>query len=264
MENINNKIRNSIASGKTEEAIRELVSQKDQFEQRERKQIEIIAGRFYQWKNNSIQGINENDIELRKVESAILEIVSIQHITKSAAGKNLTLLKGKVGLIAIGMLFVIFAIYKITDKSSNQTSPFQTIGRDNITAGGNVTINNIENRKNEGELEITDIGFTNDAEFDVKMRNLGDIAIIINKIEITKLTKPLMNIYPMLRPSARYIIPIDDIKVGDSKSLSVSHYIDANKADRILIATQSTTVYNLKVTFYYNKNKSVSFIKETW
>ena len=137
-------------------------------------------------------------------------------------------------------------------------------GRDNITAGGNVTIKNIENRKAEGELEITNIGFTHDAEFDVKIRNLGDIAIIINMIEIAKLEAPGISVCPILKPSAKYIIPVDDIKVGESKSLSISHYVDANKADRILIATKTTTVYRLKVTFYYNKDKSVSFIKNTW
>jgi hypothetical protein len=69
---------------------------------------------------------------------------------------------------------------------------------------------------------------------------------------------------PILNPTAKYHIPVNDIPLGESKSLSVSHLVPARSADRFLIALETTTVYVLEVTLHYNKDSSVSFSKPTW
>ena len=75
MSNYKSEIKQLIASGKTEQAILRLLEVKEKFDEDGVKQINIVSGRYYQWKNNSIIGINNNDIELRRVESAIHDIL---------------------------------------------------------------------------------------------------------------------------------------------------------------------------------------------
>jgi hypothetical protein len=112
------------------------------------------------------------------------------------------------------------------------------------------------------KLEITHVSVASISEFDITVRNLSDDAIVINRITVTlvKVTSPCAK--PPLNPSAKYTIDVDELSVGQSKSLRVSHVVDAHKADRFLINFDTTCGYLLKVTMYYNKNDSVSFKKE--
>ena len=119
-------------------------------------------------------------------------------------------------------------------------------------------------KKKAGLLKITDVGFTHESEFDVKLRNIGDYACVITIIDVSMIRDHHWSVNPILKPTARYMIPVDDLKKGESKRLNVSHVVDAHKADRILIALDTTTVYTLKVTFHYNENQTVSFKKKTW
>jgi hypothetical protein len=116
----------------------------------------------------------------------------------------------------------------------------------------------------EGKLEITEVGFTHNAELDVKIRNLSDDVIIINRITISILDDPHAWVLPVLRPTAHYKIPIDDLRLGKSRSKSISHFIDAHKADRFLIALETTRVFSVRLTLYYNKDNQISFDKKLW
>src|SRR5262245_15907864 len=57
----------------------------------------------------------------------------------------------------------------------------QLLGVGNIQAGRDVVLNQ-KPQNADAILEITDVGFTGDLEFDVKVRNLGDVDLIINEI----------------------------------------------------------------------------------
>lgn len=116
----------------------------------------------------------------------------------------------------------------------------------------------------DSTLEITEVGFTHDAEFDVMVRNLGDTDCIIHRISIKKISAPGDVAMPMLQPTAKYHIPVGDIPLGGSKSISVSHVVPARKADRFLIALETTTVYILELTLHYNRNQEVSFTRRIW
>jgi hypothetical protein len=127
-----------------------------------------------------------------------------------------------------------------------------------------VVIVNEPPKKENSILEITKILFTDDSEFDVMVRNIGDSDLIIHKITITKLEELPLEVKPLLKPTARYYLPVDEIPVGGSKTIDVSHVVHRNRADRFLIALDTTCIYLLKVTFEYNRGKMASFEKGTW
>jgi hypothetical protein len=116
----------------------------------------------------------------------------------------------------------------------------------------------------EAMLEVTQVSFTHDAEFDVMVRNLGDTDIIIHRISVKKLHPPIAFVAPILKPTAKYHILVDRIPVGVTESISISHVVPARSADRFLIALHTTTVYELKVTLHYNRDQEVSFTRTTW
>jgi hypothetical protein len=153
--------------------------------------------------------------------------------------------------------------------AERQIPPQQQTGRGNFQAGRNITVGRdltvfSQAERTEGVLEVTNVGFTHESEFDVMVRNLGDTDVIIHTITIKKAGDPQMGVLPILNPTAKYHIPVDDIPVGKSKSLSVSHLVPARNADRFLIALETTSVYLLEVTLHYNKDSVISFSKRTW
>ena len=109
----------------------------------------------------------------------------------------------------------------------------------------------------DGKLEIVSIDFTKNAELDVKMRNLSDDTIYITRITIQVLDDRGV-VLPSLNPSARYVLPIGSLRVGQSKSLPVSHIIGPHEADRILIALETTRMLKILLIFQYNRNYSIS------
>lgn len=164
-----------------------------------------------------------------------------------------------------GMITILVLVPRSTPTSdaSAQTGQLQS-GRGNLQAGRDLTVINQGDRRIDAVLEVTQVGFTHDAELDVMVRNLGDTDLIIHSISVKKLEAPGIAILPILEPTAKYHIPVDDIPVGDTKSISISHVVPARSADRFLVALDTTTVYTLEVTLYYNKDQKVSFKKRTW
>jgi len=116
----------------------------------------------------------------------------------------------------------------------------------------------------DGRLEITNVGFTRDSEFDVQLRNLSGNDLIIHNITITKVKDHNVGVAPELKPTARYKLPVDEIAEGASKTITVSHVVPAHGSDRLLIALSTTKVYTLKVTFTYNKDQTATFERSTW
>jgi hypothetical protein len=136
-------------------------------------------------------------------------------------------------------------------------------GNNNNQAGRDITI--YQPKPNtDGVLEVTHVGFTYEAEFDVMVRNLGDTELIIHRITIKKLEAPGEMVLPILHPTATYHVPVDDIPIGGTKSLSISHAVPARSADRFLIALDTTIVYRLRVILGYNKDKSAEFTEWCW
>lgn len=165
-----------------------------------------------------------------------------------------------IATIVAAMIAGIFTILK-RDKPSQPSQSFKVKGGGNaVAAGGNVYIGDrIETHPHSpSRLEITDVGFTYDAEIDLKIRNLGDDSLIINKISILMVRDYNICALPVLNPTARYTLRVDGMNEGQTRNLNISHYVDAHKADRILIATDTTCRYRLLVTLHYNQNETVS------
>lgn len=114
-----------------------------------------------------------------------------------------------------------------------------------------------------GALEITHVGFTHESEFDVTVRNLGRVAVVISEIAIKMLKDHHIATAPILNPTATYKIPVDGMKEGETRTLSVSHVVNAHKADRFLIALGTTMIYTLEITLRYNQGEAVSFVRTT-
>lgn len=168
-------------------------------------------------------------------------------------------------LASAAIVVILILVPRSVQKGDSEVSQGQRqSGIGNIQAGRDVTIINQTGGITESLLEVTYVGFTLNGEFDVMVRNLGDTDLIIHSISIKKLEETEIRVRPMLRPSAKYNIPVDDIPVGEIKTISVSHIVPARSADRFLIGLKSIRVYVLEVTINYNKGQSVSFKKRTW
>jgi hypothetical protein len=71
----------------------------------------------------------------------------------------------------------------------------QQTGRGNIQAGRDIKVGRdltvfSQAERTEGVLEVTHVGFTQEAEFDVMVRNVGDTDLIIHTISIKKTGDP--------------------------------------------------------------------------
>ncbi len=173
-------------------------------------------------------------------------------LTRSASSEIIKLIIDRLFILALVAMVLGFVGYILLNQSQSG----------NRQAGRDVIVEQID--KEKSILEVTKVGFTHNAEFDVMVRNLGDRDLIIHKITITKLKAPGIAVSPILEPTAQYHIPVGDIPLWGSKSIDVSHVVYANSVDRFSIALHTTTVYTLKVTFEYNEGKAVSFTRRIW
>jgi len=164
-----------------------------------------------------------------------------------------------LGIGIIGLILTIF----FNRRSVNNQKLIIKKGNSNVQIG-KVSINSYKTESKPGQLDITSIIFTRNSEFDISMRNVGDDVCIINKISIEIIEDHMMGVRPMLRPSAKYQIPVRGMKVGEIKHRKIQHYVNPRSADRILIGLNCTLVYTLKVTLHYNKTETVSFTKRMW
>jgi len=177
--------------------------------------------------------------------------------------KNKTWVFSGIGVALITGLTSLFFSNGTNGQATNQNIMIQD-GNKNIQAGRDVHVTNFPISSNDGVLEITDVRFTQSSEFDVLFRNIGDTAIIIKEIEVTIVDKLPYVVKPILKPTAKYSIPITNMEKGDSYRKKISHFIDPRKADRFRIAIEAANIYKLKVTFLYNQQETISFTKGMW
>jgi hypothetical protein len=109
----------------------------------------------------------------------------------------------------------------------------------------------------DGTLEIISVSPTEDAELDVKLRNVSGNTVYITRI-IIRILKDIGFVLPILKPSAEYAIPVGSLVIGGSKEIEVSHVIEPHQADRFLIALDTTRILLVRMTLEYNKSHSVS------
>src|SRR5262249_18912739 len=89
------------------------------------------------------------------------------------------------------------------------------------------------------DLEIVAIHCTDNWELDVRLRNLADQPAIIHRITLTVLEFHGV-CKPVIKPSAKYDIPIGDLREGQCRSIEVSHYLRRHRVDRFKIALHTT------------------------
>jgi hypothetical protein len=135
-------------------------------------------------------------------------------------------------------------------------------GYGNIQAGpgATVSVGKESERPATDTLEIVDVRWIREAQLDVNVMNYGIAQALIHHISITKVDDKHICALPILRPTAKYKLPVDNIKVGDTATIPVSQVVGARSADRFLIATNTTCSYTLKLTLEYNKSQSVSYM----
>jgi hypothetical protein len=106
-------------------------------------------------------------------------------------------------------------------------------------------------------LEIVSLTDTSQAELDIKLRNISDDSIYITTIKVLILRECAIAL-PILKPTAKYSLPIPMLKTGESKSLTVSHVIPPHGADRFLVALDTTRVLQIRLTLGYDRHWSIS------
>jgi len=170
-----------------------------------------------------------------------------------------------LGLICLGILAFIWIRGVSSDLDKEMAAIFASLSAIFAFLAMPILYHSEHSHENKGgKLEITDIGFSGQAELDVKVRNLSDNAVIINQISVSIVKDYHVVILPILRPTARYKIPIGDLSEGQSRSINVSHAVDAHKADRFLVALDTTRELKVRLTLHCNKDDKVSYDKDIW
>jgi serine/threonine protein kinase len=112
--------------------------------------------------------------------------------------------------------------------------------------------------RSTGDLEIVSVdGPESRGKVDVTLRNLGEQSIVITAITITNLEDDGCRMQSgRIRTSAKYHIPIDDLKVGESRSIPVSHSVDPHGVDKILIDLTTNREWGtIRLKLEYNRNQ---------
>ena len=113
-------------------------------------------------------------------------------------------------------------------------------------------------RRRSKDFEISSLATKDLGVLDVKVRNTGSSDALITEIEVLIVKDLDLEARAVLPPSAGYKIPIGDLKRGQSKSIQVSHVVEASKADRFLVALDTTRVLKVKLALTYNRDKTAS------
>jgi hypothetical protein len=107
------------------------------------------------------------------------------------------------------------------------------------------------------DLEIVSVdGKYKHGELDVRLRNTGDQPVVIHHITVTIIKDPgLVRRSGGIPTSGQYDVPIDGLRKGESRSISVSHYVDPHGVDRIAIHLQTHRTLRVLLTLHCNKNE---------
>jgi len=119
-----------------------------------------------------------------------------------------------------------------------------------------INIDKIVDGIGSDSLEISTIRLTDDFELDIVLRNKSQDSIVISRLSLTlKQDKGIF--LPIINPSAIYEISIDDLNIGETKSLNVSHLIKPKDAERILISLNTTRNVDLELSIQYNEGNEL-------
>lgn len=113
-------------------------------------------------------------------------------------------------------------------------------------------------------LRVVATTFTHDGAFDTKLLNTSDMACFITRIDVTCLEVHGAWIKMPVQPSAKYVIPVEGIKTGETRSLAVSFTVPPKSPERILLYVNSSRMYTLRVALRYNADQVASFTNRTW
>jgi hypothetical protein len=226
----------------------------------------------------------EKKVDLRKWKAEaelVLPPSTIEELKKRAEGQFLRksyprnrLLRNSLFIAiivtAVGVPLALYVKDVVKKEVNKNPTPLPTLpsitpaanttpASPSITPGVNTTPTAILKASNA--LDVTTVEYTDDGELDITVRNLSNDAVVINAITVTILEDKKLSVTPILEPSAQYKIPIEKLGEGETARLSVRHVIDSHKADRFLLALETTRMLFIEVTLHYNSNDEVSFRK---
>jgi hypothetical protein len=111
-------------------------------------------------------------------------------------------------------------------------------------------------------LEIVKADLTELGELDVLVRNPGKESAVIHDIGVTVVEDHHQVLQPVILPSERITIPIDDLAVNATRKKGVAIEVKPNSAERFLVALETTRVLTIRLTLFYNKDQTVSIKKK--
>lgn len=113
-------------------------------------------------------------------------------------------------------------------------------------------------------LKVVDSVFTHDGAFDIKLLNTCNTACFVTRIDVTCLREHNAWVKMPVHPSAKYVIPVDGIKTGETRSLDVSFSVPPKSPERFLLYVNSGQMHTLCVALCYNTDQVVCFTNNTW
>lgn len=111
--------------------------------------------------------------------------------------------------------------------------------------------------KTDPDLEICLLRETDEGELDIGVRNVSDRDLLITGIEIIVL-KDFGWVAPMLEPTARYAVRVDDLGVGDARRINVVQLVAARSVDRFLVALDDLRTLLLHVVLHTKNGRGAS------
>ncbi len=107
------------------------------------------------------------------------------------------------------------------------------------------------------ELAIESISYTDRGELDVVVKNIGNVAEVINRVDVTVVKDHKIDLNPLLE-GVKLMIPIQNVPEGESRGVNTAVEVPAGGAERLLIGLNTTRVLTIRLTLHYGANLSVS------
>jgi hypothetical protein len=109
----------------------------------------------------------------------------------------------------------------------------------------------------EQKLTIDRMRYNDRGELDVLVNNVGGVAAVVDRLEVTVVKDHQLSLSPSLE-GLPLSIPIADAKEGDTRGVDVAIEVPVGKAERLLIALQTTRVLTIRLTVHYGHDLQVS------
>lgn len=110
------------------------------------------------------------------------------------------------------------------------------------------------------DLRILAADLTANGEIDVAVTNAGTSSALLTGIELELIRERRVAARPVLRTTATYRLPIDDLGAGERRRLVVRHLVPAGATERIVIAPETTRAASIRLSLHASDGAVITSI----